>query len=115
MREHLREILRAQYIGAIVIAYVASQALISAARTIVSTAGYFLFYGNHSSRSILDPTSGPAPYDWSGFISTLATIILELVAVGALLVWLYYEPSTESAVEELPDAVTPEDTESNDV
>ena len=115
MRERLREVLRTQYIGAIVIAYVASQALILASSTLISTAAYFLFYGNRSRRSILDPSSGIAPYDWSGFISTFATISLQLVAVGGLLVWLYYDPSREPDVEDTAEEQTTENTEPNDV
>ena len=99
----IRELLLTQYIGAIVIGLVLSQAIISFVTAVLVPAAWYLAERS-APRSVLG-FSSPQPFNWDRFLLNLIAVALYVLVAYSLLRWLYQrgedrsEPIDESAVE----------------
>jgi hypothetical protein len=85
MLSKIREILLTQYIGAILVALLGSQA-VSTVIIAVARNGFWYFDQRHN-QSVL-ATSGP-PFPWENLIFSLVTVLLYLLAAYSLARWLF--------------------------
>ncbi|HTW30544.1 MAG TPA: hypothetical protein VMD76_02635 [Candidatus Sulfotelmatobacter sp.] len=86
MFSKLREILLTQYIGSILIALLAVQALAELITTVVWT-GFWVF--NHSRADSVLGGSSSAPFRWENLISDGVKIALYFLTAYGLARWLY--------------------------
>ncbi len=90
MLSKLREILLTQYIGAILIALLISQAASQLVAAVVRTG--FWFYDYRRSESVLARPS-TAPFRWHDLILESVRIALHLLTAYGIARWLYSVPS----------------------
>jgi len=99
----IRELLLAQYIGAIVIGLVLSQAITSFVTAVLVPAAWYL--AERSAPRSVFGFSSPQPFNWDRFVLNLIGVGLYLSVAYLLLRWLYLrgedriEPIDEPAVE----------------
>ncbi len=85
MVERLREILLTQYIGSILVALLACNAVITLTTYLVQAA--FWVFNDQRTRSVLG--SSRPPYPWDNLVYSAATVILYLATAYYLARWLY--------------------------
>ncbi len=91
----IRELLLTQYIGAIVIGLVISQAITNFVSTILIPAGWYLESRN-ASRSVL---GSPRPFMWDRFVVNLIAVALYVLIAYLLVRWLYLTEENQGHAE----------------
>ena len=84
----IREVLLTQYIGAMVVALLCCEALITVVSTVVRVGSLFMQY-----RNTLGPSSFPFP--WDTIVFAVVAIALYLLAAYFLVRWLYPVPTKD--------------------
>jgi hypothetical protein len=93
----LRQILVTQYIGAIVIGYLAAQALIAIANIAMLPLRWYLEGRNPATQSVLfNEKPHPIPFPWESTLSGVTTVLLYFVIAYGLMRWLYYSKKDRS-------------------
>jgi|SRR5690242_12190229 len=93
----IRELLLTQYIGAIVIGLLISQAITNLVSTILVPAGWYL-ESRGAARSVLG-FSSPQPFNWDRFLLNVIGVGLYLLIAYLLLRWLYLTEDDEGPPE----------------
>jgi ABC-type Fe3+-siderophore transport system permease subunit len=93
----IRELLLTQYIGAIVIGLVISQAITNFVSAIVVPAGWYL-EERSAYRNVLGSRS-PEPFNWYRFLISLITVALYILIAYLLLRWLYLESGEKNRIQ----------------
>lgn len=96
--QRIRELLLTQYIGAIVIGLVISQAITNFVSAIIVPAGWYL-EERSTYRSVLGSRS-PEPFNWYRFLISLITVALYILISYLLLRWLYLKGEEKSRIQE---------------
>ena len=99
----LREILLTQYIGAIVIGYLAAQAFIGIANIATLPLRWYLQGRNSVTQSVLfNEKPHPIPFPWDSTLSSVTTVLLYFVIAYGLTRWLYSSPMDRLGPETAP-------------
>lgn len=99
----LREILLKQYIGAIVIGYIAAQAFIGIANIAALPLRWYLQGRNPATQSVLfNEKPHPIPFPWDSTLSALTTVLLYFAIAYGLTHWLYFSKTDASKQEKTP-------------
>jgi H+/Cl- antiporter ClcA len=93
MFEELREILRTQYIGSILIALIAGNAVATLTTSFVRN--IFWVINDQRTRSVLG--SSHPPFPWDNLIYSASTVLLYLLIAYSLARWLYPAAATATA------------------
>jgi hypothetical protein len=86
----IKQILLQQYIGAIVSALIAAQAISRIVSLLMMPVTYHLLIAGRSSTSVLGQREPPPMFDWNQLITVAVNVCLELAMVYGLVRWLYY-------------------------
>jgi len=95
MLGRIREILLTQYIGAIIVGFLAVDAISTVISIAVSPATFYLL--RQQPRSLFGAQE-PA-YDWSGLIVSIVRTALYLVPICLVVRWLYWQKAGSAPVE----------------
>jgi hypothetical protein len=97
MLKKIHEILLTKYIGSILVALLAWQALVVLIETVLRTS--FWFINNQRDHSILGSSRAPLP--WDNLVFSAVTVLLYLLLAYFLVRWLYpVDPSPSSLADD---------------
>lgn len=111
----VREILLTQYIGAIVVGFIAAQGLLGLVALVTTPLRWYLEFHNRESVSVLfHATPQQVPFPWDSLLSLSVNVVLYLLIAYLLAHWLYPraaspgEPTDVAGADhDLPDARNP--------
>jgi hypothetical protein len=90
LMRRIREILLTQYVGAIVVGFIAAQGLLGFVALVTTPLRWYLEFRNRQSSSVLyQGTAQQVPFPWDSLLSLSVSILLYLLIAYSLARWLY--------------------------
>lgn len=95
----MKKILLTQYIGAIMIAFIAVQGALGAISLATNVLTWPLLASHARTRSVFEMSEAPQSFDWTGLIVGIVRVALHFAVAYLLVRWLYLDETNKPTTE----------------